>query len=79
MQFEGRQILDETGLISENAENRRDTQIGANVQLNWQFNPYLTLNADYQISQNRTNEMDPFLDFLNYTHTTATITLRGEY
>ena len=79
VQFEGRQILDETGLISENAENRRDTQIGVNVQLNWQFNPYLTLNADYQVSQNRTNEMDPFLDFLNYTHTIATITLRGEY
>ena len=79
VQFEGRQILGETGLISENAENRRDTQIGANVQLNWQFNPYLTLNADYQVSQNRTNEMDPFLDFLNYTHTIATVTLRGEY
>ena len=79
VQFEGRQIFDETGLISENAENRRDTQIGANVQLNWQFNPYLTLNADYQVSQNRTNEMDPFLDFLNYTHTIATVTLRGEY
>ena len=79
VRFEGRQILGETGLISENAENRRDTQIGANVQLNWQFNPYLTLNADYQVSQNRTNEMDPFLDFLNYTHTIATVTLRGEY
>ena len=79
VQFEGRQILDETGLIPENAENRRDTQIGANVQLNWQFNPYLTLNADYQVTQNRTNEADPFLDFLNYTHTITTITLRGEY
>ena len=79
VQFEGRQILDETGLIQENAPNRRDTQIGANVQLNWQFNPYLTLNADYQITQNRTNEADPLLDFLNYTHTIATITLRGEY
>lgn len=79
VQFEGRQILDETGLISEDSENRRDTQTGANVQLNWQFNPYLTLNADYQVSWNRTNEMDPFLDFLNYTHTIATITFRGEY
>ena len=79
VEFEGRQILDETGLILENAESRRDTQIGANVQLNWQFNPYLTLNADYQVTQNRTNEADPFLDFLNYTHTIATITLRGEY
>ena len=79
VQFEGRQILDETGLISENAPNRRDTQIGANVLLNWEFNPYLTLNADYQINQNRTNEADPLLDFLNYTHTIATITLRGQY
>jgi hypothetical protein len=81
VQFEGRQILDldETGAISENAANRRDTQIGANVQLNWQFNPYLTLNADYQVTQNRTNETDPLLDFLNYTHTIATVTLRGQY
>jgi hypothetical protein len=79
VQFEGRQIFDETGNILENAPNRRDTQIGANVQLNWQFNPYLTLNADYQITQNRTNEADPLLDFLNYTHTIATLTLKGEY
>ena len=79
VQFEGRQILDETGGISENAANRRDTQIGANVQLNWQVNPYLTLNADYQITQNRTNEADPLFDFLNYTHTITTLTLKGEY
>ncbi len=77
--FEGRQILDESGIITEDAPIRSDNQIGANVQLNWQFNPYLTLNADYQITQNRTNEEDPFLDFLNYTHTIATLTLRGEY
>ena len=79
VQFAGRQIFDETGNILENAPNRRDTQIGANVQLNWQFNPYLTLNADYQVTQNRTNEADPLLDFLNYTHTIATLTLKGEY
>ena len=79
VQFEGRQILDETGFVTENAPNRRDTQIGANVQLNWQFNPYLTLSADYQVNQNRTNEADPLLDFLNYTHTIATLTLRGQY
>ena len=79
VEFEGKQILDETGNIPENAANRRDIQIGANVQLNWQFNPHLTLNADYQITQNRTNEMDPLLDFLNYTHTIATLTLRGQY
>ena len=79
VQFEGRQIPDEIGLIQEDAPNRRDTQIGANVQLNWEFNPHLTLNADYQINRNRTNEIDPFLDFLNYTHTITTITLRGMY
>ena len=79
VQFEGRQIPDEIGFIQENAPNRRDTQIGANVQLNWEFNPHLTLNANYQVNRNRTNEIDPFLDFLNYTHTIATITLRGEY
>ena len=72
--FEGRQILDGSGTA-----NRQDTQIGANVQLNWQFSEYLTLNADYQITQNRTNEKDPFLDFLNYTHTIATVTLKGQY
>ena len=77
--FEGRQILEVSGLVTEDTPNRQDTQIGANIQLNWQFNPYLTLNADYQITQNRTNEADPFLDFLNYTHTIATLTLRGEY
>ena len=79
VQFEGRQILGETGDFLEDAPNRRDTQIGANVQLNWQFNPYLTLNADYQVTQNRTNEGDPLLDFLNYTHTIATLTLKGQY
>ena len=76
--FDGRKILDESGLVSEDTA-RQDTQIGANVQLNWQFNQYLTLNADYQITQNRTNEKDQFLDFLNYTHTIATVTLRGAY
>lgn len=79
VQLEGRQILDEIGNIPENPINRRDTQIGANVQLNWQFNPYLTLNADYQITRNRTNEEDPLLDFLNYTHTIATLTFKGQY
>ena len=77
--FEGRQILDASGIVSEDAPDRQDTQIGAYVQLNWQFNPHLTLNADYQITRNRTNEADPFLDFLNYTHTIATVTFRGAY
>ena len=76
--FEGRRILGESGLVAEDTA-RQDTQIGANIQVNWQFNQYLTLNADYQIIQNQTNENDPFLDFLNYTHTIATVTLRGAY
>ena len=79
VQFEGRDILDETGGIPEISEKRRDTQVAANVQLNWRFNPYLTLNADYQVTQNRTNEADPLLDFLNYTHTIAILTLKGAY
>ena len=77
--FEGRQFRDATGAIPEDAESRSDTQIGANIQVNWQLNPSLTLNADYKITQNRTNTIDPLLDFLNYTHTIATITLRGQY
>ena len=79
VEFEGRKILEALGPVSEDTPNRLDTQIGATLQLNWQFNPYLTLNADYQMTQNRTNEKDPFLDFLNYTHTIATVTLRGAY
>ncbi|RKU37214.1 hypothetical protein C6496_10735 [Candidatus Poribacteria bacterium] len=79
VEFEGRQTRNESGVILENAPNRRDTQIGANVQLNWQFNPYLTFNGDYQVTQNRTNETDPLFYFLNYTHTIATLTLKGQY
>ena len=77
--FQGRQILDESGIITADAPIRSDRQIGTHIRLNWQFDPHLTLNADYQITQNRTNEKDPFLDFLNYTHTITTVTLRGEY
>ncbi len=77
--FDGRQILNKMGIITEDAPIRSDNQIGANLQLNWEFNQYLTLNADYQITRNKTNELDPFLDFLNYTHTIATVTLRGAY
>ena len=77
--FESRRTRDEMGIISENAPNRQDTQLSANIRLNWRFNPYLTLNADYQITQNHTNETDPLLYFLNYTHTIATLTLKGEY
>ena len=77
--FEGRQIRDETRNIIEDAENRSDTQWGFNTQVNWKFTPYLTLNADYQFTQNRTNELDPVLDFLNYNHSIVSLTLRGNY
>jgi len=79
VRFEGRQILDEMGNIMENAENRSDTQWSLGAQLNWKFTSYLTLNADYQFTQNRTNELDPILDFLNYNHSIVSLTLRGSY
>ncbi len=79
VRFEGRQILDEMGNIREDAENRSDTQWGLGAQVNWKFTSYLTLNADYQFSQNRTNELDPILDFLNYNHSIVSLTFRGSY
>ena len=79
VQFAGRQIRDETGLIRENSENRSDTQLGLAAQINWQFNPYLTLSTDYQFTQNRTNELDPLLNFLNYNHSIVSFTVRGNY
>lgn len=77
--FEGRQIRDEERNIIEGAENRSDTQFGFNTQFNWKFTPYLTLNADYQFTQNHTNELDPVLNFLNYNHSIVSLTLRGNY
>ena len=77
--FQGRQIGDESGEIVEDAENRSDTQLGFNAQLNWKFNSYLTLNADYQFTQNSTNTLDPILNFLNYNHSIVSLTLRGNY
>lgn len=79
VQFDGRQIRDETGLIPENSEARNDTQLGLAAQVNWQFNAYLTLSADYQFTQNRTNELDPLLNFLNYNHSIVSFTVRGSY
>ncbi len=79
VQFEGRQTRDESGNILEGAENRSDTQLGFNAQVNYRFTPHLTLNADYQFTQNRTNEKDVLLDFLNYNHSIVSLTLRGNY
>ena len=79
VQFEGRQIRDEARKIMEDAENRSDTQWGFNTQVNWKFTSYLTLNADYQFTQNHTNELDPILNFLNYNHSIVSLTVRGNY
>lgn len=77
--FDGRQIRDEKGNIVVGAENRRDTQFGFTAAFNWKFTGNLTLNMDYQFTQNRTNELDPVLDFLNYNHSIVSITLREVY
>lgn len=83
VQFNGRQLHDETGLSPENASvrknYRRDTQFGILAQANWQILPYLTLNAEYRFTQNRTNETEPLLDFLNYQHSIISVSLRGNY
>ena len=79
VRFDGRQIRDETGRIPENAPNRSDTQFGVMAQANWQFRSYLTFNAEYQFTQNRTNEAEPLLDFLNYQHHVMSVTFQGNY
>ncbi len=82
--FDGRQIRDENGNILdgnilEGAEERRDTQYGFTAAFNWRFSGNLSLSADYQFTQNRTNELDPILDFLNYNHSIVSVTLREVY
>ena len=79
VRFQGRQIRNEMGDIMEGAEDRSDTQLGFNAQMNWKLTSYLTLNADYQFTQNSTNELDPILNFLNYNHNIVSLTLRGNY
>lgn len=79
VRFEGRQIQDISGIVLEDADNRNDSQWGINSQFNWKFTPYLSLIVDYQYTHNRTNELDPILDFLNYNHNIVSISLRGNY
>lgn len=79
VRFDGRQIRDENGNIIDGAEDRRDTQFGFTAAINWKFTGNLSLNADYQFTQNRTNELDPILDFLNYNHSIISVTLREVY
>lgn len=77
--FDGRQIRDENGNIMEGAEDRRDTQFGLTAGFNWEFTGNLSMNVDYQFTQNKTNELDPILDFLNYNHSIVSVTLREVY
>ena len=77
--FEGRHIQDVSGINLKNTDRRSDAQWGTHVQFNWKLTPYITLNTDYQLTQNRTNELDPILDFLNYNHNIVSVTLRGNY
>lgn len=79
VQFDGRQIRDENGNIMEGAEDRSDTQFGVSTAFNWRFTGNLSLNVDYQFTQNRTNELDPILEFLNYNHSIISVTLRKVY
>lgn len=79
VRFDGRQIRNESGNIIDGAEDRRDTQFGFTAAFNWRFSDNLSLSADYQFTQNRTNELDPILDFLNYNHSIVSVTLREVY
>jgi hypothetical protein len=67
------------GLVDENAEKRRDNQLGAHFQINWKVSNALTLLADYQLTRNDTNEDNEIFDFLNYTHNVASLTLQASY
>ncbi len=79
LRFDDRQIRDETGRILDGAEDRSDTQFGLQAQFNWRFTSTITLTADYQFTQNRTNELDPVLEFLNYNHSILSVSLQETY
>lgn len=79
LEFDDRQIRDETGQIQDGAENRSDTQYGFAAQFNWRFTPNTTIHVDYQFTQNNTNELDPILNFLNYNHSIFSVSLRENY
>ena len=74
--FDGRRVRGADGFIDQNAEKRRDNQLGLTFQINWQLRNSLTLLADYQLTLNDTNEN---FDFLNYTHNVASLTLQASY
>ena len=74
--FDGRRVRGTDGFIDQNAEKRRDNQLGLTFQINWQLRNSLTLLADYQLTLNDTNEN---FDFLNYTHNVVSLTLQASY
>ncbi len=77
--FDGRRVRGADGFVDENAEKRRDNQLGVNFQINWQIRDSLMLLADYQFTSNDTNEDNKIFDFLNYTHNVASLTLQASY
>ena len=79
MKFDGRQVRGPDGFIAENAEARRDNQIGLNFQLNWPLGDNLTLKADYQLIKNETNEEVEIFEFLNYTNNIASLAIQATY
>ena len=79
IKFDGRQVRDESGFVAENADDRRDDQIGVSLQLNWQFRDNLTLFADYQLIKNDTNEESEIFDFLNYKNNIVSLAIQATY
>ncbi len=77
--FDGRRVRGPDGLVDEDAEKRRDNQLGAHFQIHWQVWNSLTLLADYQLTRNDTNEDNEIFDFLNYTHNVVSMTLQASY
>ena len=77
--FGDRRVRGTEGILSANAEKRRDNQFGVHFQINWQLRDSLMLLADYQLTRNDTNEDNEIFEFLNYTHNIASLTLQGSY
>ncbi|MCZ6677635.1 MAG: hypothetical protein O7E52_10325, partial [Candidatus Poribacteria bacterium] len=77
--FDGRQVRGVDGFIEPDAADRNDNQINLNFRLNWQFRDHFTLFADYQLTNNDTNEEAEIFDFLNYTNNIVSLTLQATY
>ena len=77
--FDERKVRGAGNLLDENAEKRKDNQIGLNFRFNWQLHDHLTLRADYQLASNSTNETAEIFDFLNYINNIASLTIKAAY